>query len=34
MAKLGWNDKTDEDAYRLDDDQIDTVTDDEIRLRS
>lgn len=31
-SKLGWGD-TDEDTYPLQEDSIDTVTDDEIRLR-
>ncbi|MDG5776616.1 PRC-barrel domain containing protein [Haloarculaceae archaeon H-GB2-1] len=31
MAALGWSD-IDEDDYAVDEDQIDTVTDDEIRL--
>lgn len=30
-SKLGWED-VDEDDYHLDDDQIDTITDDEVRL--
>ena len=33
MTKLGWGSR-DEDSYRLDTDAIQTVTDDEIRLRS
>lgn len=33
MAKLGWGDKDDEDTYRLDSSHIETVTDDEIRVR-
>jgi hypothetical protein len=32
MGKLGWND-VDEDHYPLKDTQIDTITDDEIRLK-
>ncbi|WP_251341963.1 PRC-barrel domain containing protein [Haloplanus halophilus] len=32
-AKLGWED-TDDDAYPLQEEAIETVTDDEIRLRS
>ena len=31
-AKLGWGDKDDEEAFRLDPTNIETVTDDEIRL--
>jgi hypothetical protein len=31
---LGWEDQSNEDTYRLNDEQVDTVTDDEIRLRS
>lgn len=32
-SKLGWND-ADEDDYALNEDHIESVTDDEIRLRS
>lgn len=32
-SKLGW-DQADEESYHLEEDRIDTVTDDEIRLRS
>ncbi|WP_435074423.1 hypothetical protein [Halorubrum sp. HHNYT27] len=31
---LGGDDQPNEDTYRLNDEQIDTITDDEIRLRS
>lgn len=31
-SKLGWGDTHDEDTYRLDQDDIASVTDDEIRL--
>jgi hypothetical protein len=31
---LGWGEQSNEDTYRLNDEQVDTVTDDEIRLRS
>lgn len=31
MARLGWED-ADEDDYRLDMNEIETITDDEIRL--
>ncbi|WP_418285275.1 PRC-barrel domain containing protein [Halorubrum sp. DTA46] len=33
IDKLGWGDRDDEDIYRLDGSHIDTVTDDEVRLR-
>jgi hypothetical protein len=32
MSKLGWGDGQDEDTYRLDENDIETVTDDEVRL--
>lgn len=32
MSRFGWGD-IDDDTYPLQEDQIDTVTDDEIRLR-
>lgn len=31
---LDWDDRPSEDTYRLNDEQVDTVTNDEIRLRS
>lgn len=33
MSKLGWGD-TDEDSYPLQEESIETITDDEIRLRT
>lgn len=33
-AKLGWEDTDDDDGYPLQQEAVDTVTDDEIRLRS
>lgn len=33
MSKLGWGD-SDEDTYRLESSTIDTITDDEIRIRT
>lgn len=30
----GWDEQPNEDTYLLNDEQVDTVTDDEIRLRS
>jgi sporulation protein YlmC with PRC-barrel domain len=32
-SKLGWGDEDDTETYRLDEDSIDAVTSDEIRLR-
>jgi len=32
MSKLGWEDKTEEETYRIDPSRVDTITDDEIRL--
>lgn len=32
MSKLGWGDGDDEGNYRLDETDIETVTDDEVRL--
>ena len=32
MSKLGWE-SVDEDDYRLDNDVVETITDDEVRLR-
>lgn len=32
-ATLGWREKHEEGTYRLESNQIDTITDDEIRLR-
>lgn len=32
MSKLGWGDGQDEDTYRLDRNDIEAVTDDEVRL--
>lgn len=34
MSKLGWGDRHDEDTYRLKDEHIEAVTDDEIRVRA
>ncbi len=31
-SKLGWGD-ADEDTYALDDDNVDSITDDEVRLQ-
>ncbi len=31
-SRLGWGD-TDEDHYRLEEDRIDSITDDEVRLK-
>lgn len=33
MSTLGWS-EADEDTYRLDSSKIDTVTDDEVRIRT
>jgi hypothetical protein len=33
-AKLGWADEADADTYRLGADWIDTITDDQVRIRS
>jgi len=32
-SKLGW-DQADEESYRLEDERVDSVTDDEIRLKN
>jgi hypothetical protein len=32
-SKLGWGDEEDTETYRLDEDSIEAVTSDEIRLR-
>ena len=32
-SKLGWGDEDDTETYRLDEDSIEAVTSDEIRLR-
>lgn len=33
MSKLGWSDVDDEDTYPLDETSVETVTDDEVRIR-
>lgn len=32
MSRLGWDDD-DEDEYMLEEDEVDSITDDEVRLR-